>query len=217
MKKLFKLITFTLILLLFTSFISCSSTQSKSRTLDTLSLKEGTLVAPARFNGKWGVMTSSGEWVFDPTSDITALRDFHEGLALACNKCQEWGYINPYGEWVIKPKFEFNESDYEPSDSTNFNDGRALLKETGKDYGYIDKSGDYVIEPQFDWASPFNEGVATFLHRKNNIFYEFINPNGEILLIIEDQNSFEMVSDFSEDLIAKENDNGKMGFINIYG
>lgn len=217
MKTILKFATFQLTLLLFASFISCTSTQSKSHTLDTISLKEGTLVAPARFGGKWGVITSSGEWVSPPTSDITALREFHEGLALACYKGEKWGYINPYGEWIIKPKFEFNESEYEPSDYTNFNDGRALLKETGKDYGYIDTSGEYVIEPQYEWASPFNEGVAAFLHRKNNIFYEFIDPNGKILLIIEDQNSFEIVSEFSENLISKENDNGKMGFIDITG
>lgn len=213
MKKKLKFITFQLILLLFASFISCSSNPNKSP--DTSSLKKGTLVAPVKLEGKWGLMTNSGEWVIKPTSDFTDIKDFHEGLALACYKGEEWGYISPYGEWVIEPKFKF--SGYEPSSSANFKEGYALLQETDRDYGYIDKSGEYIIKPQFVSASPFNEGVAAFLCRNYDSTYEFINPKGEVLLKIEDENVYEIVSDFSEDLLAKENDKGKMGFINIKG
>ncbi len=103
----------------------------------------------AKQGGKWGVLSSKGKWILQPTFDEEPWIAT-DGLRYA-PKDGKYGYINAKDyTWRIKPQ-------YEKCDA--FSNGIALAKQSGK-WGYIDCAGEWLIKPTFDEASDMQDNTA---------------------------------------------------------
>ena len=125
----------------------------------------------------------------------------------------------------------------------SFHEGLAADEKDGK-YGYTDRKGNTVIPHCYDWADAFDEGLAVVKRgdffgvvnkQGNEVFepkYEDIrwrSDNGVVLVCNEgkwqiksrqdeivSENTFDFISDFSEDLAAVRC-GGKYGYIDRAG
>jgi hypothetical protein len=157
-------------------------------------------------NGKWGYQDHSGAFVVPAQFD--KVTKFSEGLAaVALHK--KVGYIDGNGKIVISPRFVYGES---------FNEGLALVYTTwgmnifgrteGRDLfrraGYIDYNGKIVIGPRLaENANSFSEGVAAFqpgVVSPGKAKWGYLDKTGKWAI----EPTFEIASDFSEDLAAVE-------------
>lgn len=98
--------------------------------------------AESRENGRWGLIDTSGEWLWYPRYlELGVVQS--NGLAYAVNEDNIYGYVGVDGEWVIKPRFK-RTFDFSGSDN------RAVVVDaaTGR-YGLIDEKGNWVAEPLY--------------------------------------------------------------------
>ena len=130
------------------------------------------------YDGKYGYINTSGEWVIAP--QYKAAGDFREGLAPVSLRStlvtaydgtisstidwpkpsrrddtpegikKRWGYLNTQGEMAIPATYD--EAKY-------FSEGLAAVR-IDTLWGYIDKTGNWVIEPRYSYASPFSNDHA---------------------------------------------------------
>lgn len=144
---------------------------------------EKTIIVPAKYNGKYGVINSNGNWIIEPKFD--SINNFYNGFADTYKNGKQ-GLINTKGELVVECKFDFIglvENDrvlvrYENQynfvdlngnliskipllDAEDFSEGLAAVqfKENGK-WGYLDINGKMKIDTLFSLAYEFKNGLA---------------------------------------------------------
>ena len=88
-------------------------------------------LAPAKQDGKWGYINTSGEWVVQP--QYAAAASFSEGKAAVQDETGKWGYIDKIGAVVIPLQYEQAEA---------FENGYALVRKA-VEQGLIDGAGNY--------------------------------------------------------------------------
>jgi hypothetical protein len=102
-------------------------------------------------DGKWGLITRTGEWVRKP--EFTGIKTFdRDDRSLVMAKADTgWGVIKPDGTWLIEPKFET---------LGRFHNGLAPARVSGQ-FGFVDRTGALVIPPKFDRTGYFErDGLA---------------------------------------------------------
>lgn len=117
--------------------------------------------------------------------DAEYVTPFREGMAAVAQINSEgdvkWGFCDKKGKMVILPTFK---------SVGYFSEGLALVSDTNGRFGYIDTKGNLTIPYQFDYASEFQNGMATFrlggkwgiIDKKGKII---LNPQFDYLGIIE--------------------------------
>ena len=108
--------------------------------------------APAKLNGRWGVLSTDGEaWMIAPEYDEIIQdklgRCYDQGAVFVRKGSDVWLYVD--GE-QIGDVYE----DAEP-----FSGGWAAVKKDGK-WGFIDRKGVVQIDYQFDQALSFSQHLA---------------------------------------------------------
>jgi hypothetical protein len=99
--------------------------------------------ASVKREGKWGIITSDGEWILTPT--YRQIGEFSNGLAPFASNDARWGYLDANGKVAINASFDA---------ADEFCSGLAAVR-IGTSWGYIDLLGKTVIEPAFRDARPF--------------------------------------------------------------
>jgi len=104
-------------------------------------------MAPIMVTGKWGYISSKGEFVIPVQYD--GAEDFREGLA-AVRVGRKYGVIVQKGATVLEPTFDFIGS---------YSGGRAVFAQNDR-FGYLDRDGRIAVAAAFNRASDFSEGLA---------------------------------------------------------
>jgi hypothetical protein len=109
-------------------------------------------VARVRFDGRWGLIDGTGEYLTAPQFD--SIRPFSEGLAAASTgsyPALKWGYINRRGRVTVTPQFD---------EAADFSEGFAKARINTRGTGFIDRDGAWVVQPQFYETRSFRGGRA---------------------------------------------------------
>ena len=127
--------------------------------------------APAKQNGKWGLIGPSGtEWVLPAEYDGIICDELGRGYMDQTVFVQKNGQV----QLLVEGK---NVGDiYE--DARPFNGGWAAVKKNGK-WGFIDKSGTVQIDYQFDDARSFSGHLAAV---KQGEYWGYVSLRGEIVI-----------------------------------
>ena len=108
--------------------------------------------APAKMQGKWGIVDTSGsEWLIPAEYDDVICDEL--GRCYAQNAV----FVVKNGKTILLVNGEQVGEAYE--DARPFADGWAAVKKNGK-WGFIDTSGEMKIEPQFEDARSFGQHLA---------------------------------------------------------
>lgn len=105
-------------------------------------------MAVVRTGAKYGVISTSGEYLIAPTyeEDLTI-----DGDWIMFKTQEKVGWMDKDGKVVINPQFE---------DAYIFGSSDLAPVQMGKKYGYIDRAGTLKINPTYDEALPFNGDLA---------------------------------------------------------
>lgn len=122
-------------------------------------------LASVRVGDLWGYINKKGDFVIPP--QFREAGDFSEGLAYVSTP-EKNGYIDSAGQWVIVAT-EWSQS------YGNFKEGLAPVSFKIGKVGYINRAGKLVIPPRYDWASVFENGIATVYegHAPNSIYASY--------------------------------------------
>jgi hypothetical protein len=153
-------------------------------------------LSPARSNGKFGFIDTTGKWAIEP--QFEAVGNFAEGLA-AVRVGGRSGYVDKKGKFVINPQYEWCDDFYE---------GRARVKSSGK-FGFIDTSGRNVADVKFEAADHFSEGLAPV---KTEEGWGFIDPTGKLVITPQFDSA-----DMFQDGLARVTVAGKEAYVTTSG
>lgn len=171
-------------------------------------------LAPAKINGKYGYIDTTGTFVIEPQFDKAG--GFQGNLARVSVR-HKYGFIDKTGMFVIEPQFDEAELFYNGLAQVFIND--SIYWNYGK-YGYVDTTGRMVIEPQFtEWRDEygfiddyhFQSGMAKF---RQNGKYGFIDTTGKVVIEPQYDHVWE---DFYKNNYAIVEINGKYGVIDKTG
>ncbi len=104
-------------------------------------------MAPARRDGRWGYIDSSGDFVIEPAFEWAT--SFDSGRAMV-RLWGRWGYIDKTGKLVIDVAYGM---------ARPFSEDLAAVM-AGGGWSYIDTDGSVVIPGPFESAGRFSEGLA---------------------------------------------------------
>ncbi|MCT8341272.1 WG repeat-containing protein [Flavobacteriaceae bacterium TK19130] len=138
------------------------------------------LVAPVKFEGKYGFIEKDGNWHLEPKFD--SIRNFTNGFADSY-KNGKVGVINAKGELVIEHKFDF---------IGNIYDNRFLVLLNDK-YNFVDLKGELISSEFYYDAEDFSNGLAPVKHSENGK-WSYINKNG----ILQTDTIYDYVNDFDK-------------------
>lgn len=128
--------------------------------------------APAKLNGKWGLIGTDGsEWLAEPQYDDVIRDDLGrcgDPAALFVRRGQSVFLLNKDGEEIAGP--------YE--DACPFQDGWAAVKKNGK-WGFIDAEGVERIPCRFDDARSFGQYLAAV---EENGLWGYVSLRGEMVI-----------------------------------
>jgi hypothetical protein len=124
------------------------------------------LVAPVKFDGKYGFIEKNGNWHLEPKFD--SIRNFTNGFADSY-KNGKAGIINTKGELVIEHKYDFIGSIY---------DDRFLVLLNDK-YNFVDLNGQLISPEFYDDAEDFSNGLAPVKFSENGK-WGYINKEGKL-------------------------------------
>ncbi|MDF2800383.1 MAG: hypothetical protein K0S61_286 [Anaerocolumna sp.] len=174
--------------------------QNLNNTTNMDSTQENRLLAPVNFDGNYGFIDTSGNFIVEPK--YVWAGEFSDELA--CINISEMdncmGYINKAGEIVIEPQY---------NSTGGFSEGLAYVSTNGNKYGYIDTNGEVIIEEKFDDAGMFSEGYASIMTDGK---WGYIDKDG--VVVIKPQ--FDMVGIFKDGL-ARIKVGDKWGYIDKTG
>jgi hypothetical protein len=194
---------------------------------------EGLAVAMEKDGGKWGYISTRGEFAISPrfaSSPTDYVWSFEGGFA-AVEVAGRFGYIDHTGEFIIQPKF---------LDGGSFHDGMARVIAEGpciylriseespcpdlgvlpKDtktqeplpackYTFVDKFGKVISDQRYDYALPFAEGLAPVRIGK---LWGYIDKAGMMVIAPH----FDSASSFSDGL-GLVSENGLFGYVDRTG
>ncbi|MBO6879430.1 WG repeat-containing protein, partial [Winogradskyella sp.] len=186
-----------------------------SKTFVDKNWETGHITISPNFKGKFGMINTNGDFVFEPEIAAPTLHfnseyfDFHEDLC-RIEKEGKYGFINIKGKEVIPTIYD---------DAGFFSEGLVSVVLNGK-CGYVNQEGTFIIEPQFIYGWEFREGLAPIQKRVSIIDnktgkkkyrqkWGFINKQGEIII----DPTYTSVSGFYDGLAMVNFDKG-MGYIN---
>ena len=156
-------------------------------------------VLPVKVGEKWGYVTTSGEYVVNPS--LNDADYFSDGLARV-KQSGKVGFINQKGKFVIPCQY---------IDGTAFSDGKAFVTIPERCPVCIDKNGKELFQiDSVEYVYALSEGYATIV--TSDYLYGFINSKGE--KVIKPQ--YAAARGFSEGLAAVKSVD-KWGFINVKG
>ena len=148
--------------------------------------------APAKSNGKWGVVDRENEWLIPPEYDAIIQdelgRCYGQGAVFARKGNQVQLFVD--GEAVGEP--------YE--DAHPFADGWAAVKRDGV-WGFIDTQGNVQIDFQFEDALSFGQHLAAV---KRGDFWGYISRAGQVVI----QPEFLQAKSFSDGSAPVETGDG---------
>lgn len=111
------------------------------------------MVAPAKLDGKWGVIDNKGTWVIE--AKYEDLGTFSQGLLPAKIK-GKWGAINTSGKWVVKPDYSFVHT-YNKGYAVVF---KGMLNDNNLEgaglYGMVDMEGKEAIPVKYEFLGEFS-------------------------------------------------------------
>jgi len=126
------------------------------------------LVAPVKFEGKFGFIDTEGNWVIEPTFDSVGV--FYNGFATVYQNEKE-GKIDTSGELIIDSKYDFIGS---------FEDGLALVF-IGDSINYVRINGDLISTTFYYDGEDFSTGLAPVQFEENGR-WGYINSSAELVL-----------------------------------
>ena len=127
--------------------------------------------APAKTNGKWGLVDKSGEeWLIEPEYDAIAQDELGRAYA------QEAAFVKKGETYLLWVDGEIIGSGYE--EARPFEDGWAAVKQNGT-WGFVDTEGTIQIPFQFDDALSFSNGLAAV---KQDSHWGYIKSSGEVVI-----------------------------------
>ena len=158
-------------------------------------------VAPAKLNGLWGLIDTTGKWLVSP--QYKEIGRLSEGL-VAVEKNGKFAFIDASlksaGKVVIP--FKYDKAQY-------FSTGLAAVK-IGDKWGFIDKKGSLKIRARYDNVRNFKRGFAP-VKIKNK--WGYINAQGKWLV----KPVYNAAYSFTDDGLAVVVSKNKRGFINTQG
>ena len=122
------------------------------------------VVAPVKYDGKYGFIEKSGKWFLEPKFD--SISNFTNGFA-EVYKNGKSGMINPKGELVIPYSYDFIGSAY---------NNRFLILLNNK-YNFVDINGKLISSDFFDDAADFSNGLAPVKFSEDGK-WGYIDKNG---------------------------------------
>ncbi len=132
-------------------------------------------LAPVEENGKWHLITTSGEKAFDATFEDIKLSSIYD--------CSQSGLIfaKSGGKYrLYNTKLEqVGNLTFEDADVFRSSDQLAAVKIDGK-WGYINSKGELVLSPTFDQAKSFSYGLGAV---KQGEYWSFINEQKEEVIV----------------------------------
>jgi hypothetical protein len=165
---------------------------------------------------RYGYIDTSGNLVIRLGDGVTAADNFSEDLA-AARQYGRWGYIDRSGEFVIEPQF------YRAS---AFSGGRAVVEREWGEYAIIDSSGEVLRELDYNDVFPLSEeraavsvgGWDTWLEQGGDPldvegWFGYIDETGALVIPTQ----YENAANFYGGLAQIEDENGKMGYIDLDG
>jgi hypothetical protein len=158
-------------------------------------------------NGKYGFFDMEGKIVINPQFEYATV--FRENLALVKTTGEngKWGYIDNTGKFVINANY---------IDATVFKNGLAWVVSENSAPTAIEKNGEikFVLK-QANRVHLFSDDLAAFSVKDSvsNENWGFVDKSG--VQIINPQ--FREVGDFSGNLCAVKNKDGKWGYIDKSG
>ncbi|GGE02101.1 hypothetical protein GCM10011312_26820 [Planktosalinus lacus] len=199
------------------------------------------LVAPVKFDGKYGFIEKNGSWYLKPQFD--SIRNFTDGFADSY-KNGKAGIINTKGELVIDYKYDFIGNVYDDRflillndkynyvdlngelissafyyDAEDFSNGLAPIKfsENGK-WGYIDKTGILQTDTIYDYVYDFDKKQAK-VEIGNERF--IINKKGQIIDTLKTdytktKRKFRLIGNSDQGTLGRVNRNGDVIMEGIY-
>jgi len=180
----------------------------------------------------WNIIDTAGQelhTIHEYSRSYSFIGNFVDGLApvligtnsFGYDDAFKFGFINTEGQEVIHATYDYF-IDGDSEFCTHFSEGLVKVSR-GKDYfslkyGFVDKTGKVVVPLKYDWASDFNEGLATV---SLNGKWGFVNQTGEeaISLMYDDvyqEGGIKSFAGFREGLAAVQKDD-KWGFIDRTG
>ena len=142
--------------------------------------------APAKLDGKWGILDrSGGEWLLEPVYDGIVQdelgRSYRDGAVFVKSGSQVlllvegeqvgeayedarpfdggWAAVKKDGLWGFIDREGTVQIDYQFEDALSFGQHLAAVKVDGK-WGYVSMKGEIVIEPAYLDAGSFSGGSA---------------------------------------------------------
>jgi len=155
-------------------------------------------VAPAKKNGQWGLIDTSGKWLVPPK--YLDMGRMEEGLLAVSQEKGKFAFMDASGKLLTD--FEYKKANY-------FSEGLAGVS-VGKKWGFIDKSGDLKIKANYDNIRSFKKGFAPV---KVNTKWGYINKQGKWLV----KPIYNAAYSFTDDGFAVVVVKNKRGFINTKG
>jgi hypothetical protein len=125
-----------------------------------------TVLVPAKYNDKYGVINSKGKWLIEPKFD--SINNFYNGFA-DTYKNGKHGLINTEGKLVIDYKYDFIGS---------VENDRALVK-TDNHYNFADLEGNLISKTPLSDAEDFSEELASVQFNENGK-WGYLDINGNL-------------------------------------
>ena len=162
-------------------------------------------VAPAKLNGLWGLIDTTGKWLVSPQyKEIGRLSEGVIAVKKAVEKNAKFAFINASlsspGKEITS--FKYNKAHY-------FSEGLAGVK-IGDKWGFIDKIGNLQIPARYTNIRNFKQGFAPV---KMGNKWGYINKQGKWLV----KPIFNAAYSFTDDGLAVVVSKNKRGFINTQG
>lgn len=141
--------------------------------------------AAAKFDGKWGLVNTSEEWVLEPKYDEVIC----DLLGRSYARSRVFVRENDAVKMLAYSSDGFAQVGEEFDDAKPFLDLYAAVEKDGK-WGFVDTDGTLVIDYQFEDAKSFGQHLATV---KQDGKWGYIDRKGTIVIpcIYEDANSFQ--------------------------
>lgn len=181
--------------------------------------------------GKYGIIDKNEKEIVPPKYD--AIRPFKENRAIVVLK-NKYGVIDKNGKEIVAPVYEY---------ITDYSDEMAMTVTKDLKAGFLNKNGKEIFDEIFNYTEPFKgkstavvQGEKFGVIDKNGNFSidlqnERINPLGDDLYSIKDQNYFYLINMKNEKILNKKFNSigekieglisvtldGKFGYLNSKG
>lgn len=125
-----------------------------------------TKLVPVKFNGKYGVINSKGNWLIKPTFD--SINTFYNGFAVSYKNGKQ-GLIDTKGKLVLNYEYDF----------VGLVENERVLVQSENHYNFADLKGNLISKTSFSDAEDFSEELASVQFNENGK-WGYINSFGDL-------------------------------------